>query len=138
MQEALFWNKSYFANYSIKINLLISEYLLYEKIDEESINEILKSIANENDDLDKKIYKKIYINLAWMYHSNGDDDISLSYLEMLKPYLDEEFEHAVSRYKLLYNSIIKNHFTFNKENIKLKEYYINIPFEPWLVTFNHD
>lgn len=134
--EAIFWNKSSYAEIVLKSNLMLCNFFLGNK---DWINQYnyLKAYIKQCVNLDDKIYKKVCINLAFLGWKEHLIEDAIFYLEYYKKYSANESIQGLYRYQLLL-SFVSNAKIPHKEKSLVKSYYYDIEFEPWILNFTHD
>lgn len=133
--EAIFWNKSSYAEIVLKNNLMLCNFFLGNK---DWINQYnyLKAYIKQHVNLDDKIYKKICINLAFLGWKTQRIEEAIFHLEYYKKYMMNESIHGLYRYQLLCSFVLNTKIP-HKEESPVKSYYYDIEFEPWIINITH-
>ena len=86
-----------------------------------------------------KIYKKIGINTAILAFHTGNRIDAQAILKLCEPHLENEWAHGKYRFLKLKQQLSKEEEDLPKPtNSCHMQYYCELDFEPWLVTFTHD
>ena len=131
--EALVWNRSIYLDYVIKVNLSNCYYHLNERKSYQELSNILYNILTEGKILDGTILRKIAINLAIIYKTDGDLEKSRICFKIASNYI----EGTSSEFRFEYHISCLNKTNFNK-TCNYSIYYSITDFEPWGVTLSHD
>lgn len=137
LEEASFWNRSNYAKIAIKGNQMICHHYESNLEEEKRIEKELIRFLKEEPLIDDKIYKKIYTNLSIIYMNRQNNEQALVFLKQCLPYLKQEMPHSSARVKKLLNML----GDMDGQNIHLnhyRDYYYNLPFEPWVLTFGNE
>ena len=105
----------------------------------ENIYDELYKYIQENRSIDDKIYKKIGINIAILAFHTGNRIDAQTILKLCEPHLKNEWAHGKYRFLKLKQQLSKEEEDLPKPtNSCHRQYYCELDFEPWLVTFTHD
>lgn len=136
--EALFWNKSDYVSLVLKTNRMLCYYFSDNPEWEKIYNKLYKYIEG-NHGIDDKIYKKIGINLALVACKTGNNIDAKNILKICEPHLENEWPHGKYRFLKLKQQLSENTEELTiPSNVGCTQYYCELEFEPWLVTFTHD
>lgn len=137
LTEATFWNKSEYATATIIGNKMLCHYYLKHTSEWVKLKEKLLNFIKKTPCIDDKIYKKIYTNLAVIAIEQGDCTHAKSLLEKCLPYLKSGTPYSSVRVKKLLMKLSGE----DNQQLYLEEfsdYYFNLPFEPWVLTFGNE
>jgi len=137
LEEASFWNRSDYARVTIMGNQMICHHYESNIEDEKRLEKELIRFLKEEPLIDDKIYKKIYTNLAIIHMNQQDNEQALKFLKRCLPYLKRETPHSSARVKKLLNMLGDK----DGQDIHLRhyrDYYYNLPFDPWVLTFGNE
>lgn len=137
LTKADFWNKSDYAAITIKGNKMLCYHYLNQTKECEHLQTELLKFVDTSPFIDDKIYKKIYTNLAVIAISNKENASAELYLRRCLPYLKTETPHSSARVKKLLNELSINESNETHLNC-YQDYYQNLPFEPWVLTFGNE
>ncbi len=137
LSEALFWNKSDYATITIKGNQMLCHYYLNHEDEYKQLKTFLLEYLKANPPIDDKIYKKIYTNVAVIAVNQGEYSTAKKLLNKCLPYLKTETPHSSARVKNLL-CFIDGHTNDYINLDSFTDYYINLPFEPWVLTFGNE
>ena len=136
IMDSIICNKSMY----IKNILLVNRMLCYYHMGNRGWKEIFEELENfvsVTHHVDDKIYKKIYLNLAYISLMEHKYEQANKLLNSYEPYSYSEWEQGLYRYNHFKNKANNEPFQTPPPNSTYK-YYYGIPFEPWIVNFTHD
>ena len=137
LTKATFWNKSDYASITIKGNKMLCYHYLNQTNDSKQLqNELLKFIET-SPYIDDKIYKKIYTNLAVIAVDNKEYISAKHFLKCCLPYLKIETPHSSARVKRLLNEL-GDDIDYPSYLNNYSDYYNDLSFEPWVLTFGNE
>lgn len=131
--EALVWNRSMYLDYVIKVHLTSCYYHLNERKSYQELSNNLYNILLQGKILDGTILRKIAINLAIIYKTDGDLEKSKICFQIASNYI----EGTSSEFRFNFHFSDLNKTDFNKK-CNYSIYYSKTDFEPWGVTLSHD
>lgn len=129
--EALLWNSSPYAYYTINCHLCAC-YLKLDRVKEsKNICSVLERYLFSNRIEDVVVLRKLRINLGIAYCKMNENIIGKSFFSdiQLNDVVGTSSEY---RYRIYTNKI------FNYENKNKTPYYIDKTFEPWILIYGHD
>ena len=138
LRKARVLANSQYALYVINCNLLLVN-CFPENMDHSEMQEMLQKqyykIIN-SDIVDNRIMRKHLINFAVISLRYNDYDAAKFYLNECRPFLLES--PSIARFNLLCKRVNEPICT-NKHDIgNAIQYYRDLPFEPWILSFGHD
>lgn len=137
LSEAAFWNKSDYATITIKGNQMLCHHYLKHVDDTKRLSSHLLEYIEANPPIDDKIYKKIYTNIAVIAIDQKEHSVAKIYLNKCLPYLKTETPHSSARVKKLL-CFVDDPAGIHVNLDDYADYYINLPFEPWVLTFGNE
>lgn len=135
LNKSLFYNKSQYGAIAMKGNMMVCHYELgNDKLCNELMTELL-NFLEENNNIDDKLYKKIYTNLAIILFKNHEVEKAKGYFNTALKYTKKKSKDSSARINK-YLSLINN-TSYKLKTNKYRDYYYDLPYEPWLLTFGH-
>lgn len=137
LTEATFWNKSDYATATIIGNKMLCHYFLNHTTEWMKLKENLLDFIQKTPCIDDKIYKKIYTNLAVIAIEQDKYSYAKCLLEKCLPYIKSGTPYSSVRVKKLLAQLNgeDNQQVYSEE---FSDYYYNLPFEPWILTFGNE
>lgn len=137
LDEAAFWNRSDYASVTIKGNQLICHYFSGQFSEANQIKEELLQFAQGEPQIDDKVYKKIYTNLAVILMDTKDTPHAANLLKQCLPHLKTDTPYSSARVKKLLH-MLGDAAGETVHLLHYVDYYLNLPFEPWVLTFGNE
>lgn len=129
--EALLWNASPYAYYTINCHICTCYWKLDRKKEARKICSILERYLLSNNIEDLVVLRKIRINLGIAYCEMNENIIGNSFLKsiQLNDVIGTSSEY---RYRIYTNQLS------NYENKNKTSYFTDKTFEPWVLIYGHD
>lgn len=129
--EALLWNSSPYAYYTINCHLCACYLKLGREKEAQKICSVLEHYLFSNEIEDLVVLRKIKINLGIAYCEMNENILGKSFFSglQLNDIIGTSSEYRYRLYtKQLYNYVNKN----------MTPYYMDTTFEPWILIYGHD